>query len=248
MDRWIIRFIANRSDKVFQYNLGISLINNPAVHWYFINKCPECKDQVDQLIQNTPYHLTAQEIRNAEIFVLNETDSFLVYIYPELMEQLSYIKLWDEERLLSMADFRGKIVLDIGSGTGRLAFAAVSQAKWVYASEPVDRLREFMREKAQRLQVKNITIVDGTVETIPYPEDTFDIVMTGYVLGDDYQREYEEMKRVVKSGGYIIECMGEDDRKPDKPKVELVELGFDYSCYLSKVGGNVFRYRKQIVK
>ena len=38
------------------------------------------------------------------------------------------------------------IVLDIGSCTGRLAFAAAIAAKAVFASEPADRLREYMEE------------------------------------------------------------------------------------------------------
>ena len=46
--------------------------------------------------------------------------------YYEIMESC--------DRLLSMADFTDKIVLDVGRGTGRLAFAATSKAKMVYAS------------------------------------------------------------------------------------------------------------------
>ncbi|SCZ10841.1 class I SAM-dependent methyltransferase [Alkaliphilus peptidifermentans] len=248
MDRWMIRFITKIKWPEFRKDLGIALTHNPSVCWYFINKCPECKDDVYEMLQNLPINLTDEEIRKSEIFVLNEIDSFVVYVYPNIMEQCPYIRDWKEERLLSMVDFKDKVVLDIGSGTGRLAFVAAKLAKWVYASEPVDRLREYMREKIQRLQVKNMFVIDGTVERIPFENDVFDIVMAAHVVGDDYVKEYNEMKRVVKSGGYIIDCMGEDDRKRNAPSEDLIKLGFDYSHYTSISGGDVYRYWKQIIK
>lgn len=102
-----------------------------------------------------------------------------------------------------MADFENKIVLDVGSGTGRLAFAAAKKVRRVYASEPVDRLREFMRDKIREEDIQNMIVVDGTIENIPYEDNTFDIVMSGHVVGDDYDRELAELTRVVKNGGYI---------------------------------------------
>ena len=248
MDRWIIRFISKIQWTKFRENLGIALYYNPVVCWYFTNKCPECKEDVNEMLKNVPTNLTSEEIRKCELFVLNEIDSFVVYVYPNLMEQCPYIRDWSEERLLSMVDFSDKVVLDIGSGTGRLAFVAAKFAKWVYASEPASTLREYMHEKVQQLAVKNMSVVDGTIESIPFADDTFDIVMSAHVLGDNYDKEYKEMKRVVKSGGYIIECMGEDDRKREAPSSELLQLGFNYSHYKSVSGGDVYRYWKQIIK
>jgi len=61
-------------------------------------------------------------------------------------------------------------------------------------------------------------VVDGTVESLPFPDASFDIVMSGHVVGDDVQAEWQEMNRVTKPGGWIIDCAGEDDRKkPEGP-------------------------------
>ena len=190
--------------------------------------------------------MSKDEIRASEIFILNELDWAVVYVYPELMEELEYIKDWDKQRLLSMTDFTGKTVLDIGAGTGRLTFAAAPLAKYVYASEPVDRLREYMREKQKRLGIDNVYVIDGTVESIPFPGNSFDIVMSGHVIGDHYDAEYEEMLRVTKNGGWIIDCPGENDRKNTKgPSSDMLRLGYVYDHYTSKTGGDVFRYWKQ---
>lgn len=105
-----------------------------------------------------------------------------------------------------------------------------------------------MREKQKQLKVHNVTVLDGTVEDIPFPDDSFDIVMSGCVFGDDYDREYSQMYRVVKSGGIIIDCSGEESQKLKKPDESLLRLGFETVYYVSKSGGDVYNYRKRIVK
>jgi ubiquinone/menaquinone biosynthesis C-methylase UbiE len=255
MDRWIIKYLLGLGKtspgyykvKEYRNHLGIALAYNPAVKWYFCEKCPESKDRIDKLVKDIPNGLTKDEVRKSELYVLNTQDSFVVYVYPEIMEELDYIKLWEPDRLLSMTDFTNKVVLDIGSGTGRLAFAVFKKAKYIYAIDPVDRLREYLREKRDRLGIKNITISDGTIEEIPYPNNVFDIVMSGHVMGDDYDKEMEEMTRVVKNGGYIITCIGEDNTIRE-PNTDMLRLGFDYAYYKSKLGGDIYNYIKQIAK
>lgn len=245
-DRYIVRSIARNKNPEFNPKLAIALSGNPAVFWYLVNKCPECAEHYRHLLETAPVNCSLEEIRDCEVFVLNELDWAVVYVYPELMEELTYIKDWDKERLLSIKDFTGKTVLDIGAGTGRLAFTAAPLAKYVYASEPVDKLREYMREKQQHLNLKNVYVIDGTVESIPFPDESFDIVMSGHVFGDNYEAEWEEMSRVTKHGGWVIDCPGEDDRKrPDGPNKEMLQLGFECAHYVSKTGGDVYRYWKQ---
>lgn len=258
MDRWILRYLVGMGQSGVGYyasseyrkHLGIALAYNPAVHWYFENKCPESKDHITTLIENAPQNLTADEVRSSEIYVIQAIETFVVYLYPEVMEsQCGYIRDWTPDKLLSIVDFTGKIVLDIGSGTGRLAFAAAQKAKKVYASEPVDCLREFMKDKIKKHGIKNMVVLDGVVEDIPFEDNTFDIVMSACVFGDDYDAEYSEMARVVKSGGHIIDCDGENGgEEPEPRKKDLLRLGFEYSHYVSKNNGDVYRYWKRVIK
>ena len=246
MDRWIFRVIARNRNPEFWQKFAIALSGNRAVFWYILEKCPEAADFYRELVKMTPANLSSDAVSEAEVYVLDTLDWAVVYVYPEVMEKLSYIAEWDKDRLLSITDFTGKIVLDIGSGTGRLAFAAAPLAKYVIASEPVDRLREYMREKQERLGVKNMFVVDGTVESLPFPDASFDIVMSGHVVGDDFQAEWCEMSRVTKPGGLVVDCPGDDDRKkPEGPAKEMIKLGFSYSHYISKMGGDVYRYWRQ---
>ncbi len=246
MDRFLFRIIAQKTQPEFVRNLGIALAYNPAVLWYVLHTCPERQPHYQALANDAPHDLASDEVRASEVFVLDALDWAVVYVYPEQMECLPYIAEWDPERLLSLTNFTGKTVLDIGSGTGRLALAAAPVAQWVYACEPVTRLREYLHEKLRRLDVTNVFVVDGSIECLPFSDDFFDIVVVGHVVGDDYNAECAEMTRVTKHGGVMIDCPGEDDRtRPDGPDQELIQRGFQYSHYTSKTGGDVYRYWKQ---
>lgn len=250
MDRWLIRMICNNYHgwQEFIDNLGIALAYNPHVSWYFTHRSPESKTIVDELIAMAPKELSHDDVRKSEIFVIQAMETSIVYVYPEIMERdCDYIYNWDKKLLFELGDFTDKLVLDIGSGTGRLAFAAAEKAKRVYASEPVDMLREYLRDRIRHKNTNNIIVVDGTIEQIPYEDNTFDIVMSGHVVGDNYDREIAEMTRVVRNGGFIIDCIGEDNRKR-KPDEELLKRGFEIFYHVSRSGGDIYRYRKIVTK
>ena len=243
MDRWLVRLICARSDENYQKKFGLVLASNPAIAWYCKEKAPEVSDTIDALIAFAPKFITDEEIRAAENFVLDEIDWAVVYMYPEVMNKnCEYIYDWDKERLYELADFCGKTVLDVGAGTGRLTFTAAPFAKHVYASEPADRLREFMRDEIKRQSIKNITVLDGICEWLPYEDDTFDIVMSGHVLADDWDKEIAEITRVCKPGGWLIDCSGDND----EPKQELLRRGWEEVCYTAKCGTQMFDYRFQV--
>lgn len=251
MDRWLITMIINTSNNwpEFADNLAIVLVAKPYVAWYCMNKAPEVKERVEQLIRVAPIDSSADQINSAEQFVVQATETSIIYTDPVNMNKnCNYIFNWNEERLFELADFKDKIVIDIGSGTGRLAFAAAKYARKVYALDPTDMLRQFMKDKIKEEGITNVIVVDGTVSYIPYEDNTFDIAMSGHVVGDDYDAEIAEMQRVVKNNGYILDCIGDDDRMREKPNEEMLRRGFEYFYHKSTLGGDIYRYRKQVIK
>lgn len=94
----------------------------------------------------------------------------------------------------------------------------------------------------------NLTVLDGAIGAIPFEPGTFDIVMTAHVLGADFDQEIAALERVVKDGGFLLDCMGEDDRKRPGPEAALLRHGFSWSHYVSVSGGDVYRYCKQVHK
>jgi len=256
MDRFQIRLMFDlsgwRNDKAeWRQSMGIALNANPAVRWYFENKCPEIADTVRDIASGASAATNPAEIRKAEIYALSSVEDFVLYTRPHLMDRnCSFIYAWEKRRLFEMADFRGKTVLDVGSGSGRLAFAAAEQAEWVYASEPVDSLREYLRDKIAREHIGNVRVVDGMAGNLAYPDSTFDIVMSGHVVGDDWDAETAELERVCKSGGWLLDCPGDEapTGKRHEEAPELVKRGWEPMYYTGTLGGKVYRYRKQVFK
>jgi SAM-dependent methyltransferase len=228
--------------------MGVALRANPSVAWYLKKRCPECADVVDALMASATPETDAAAIRAAETYVLSGVEDFVIYTTPERMDSAcDWIYAWDKARLFEMADFCGKTVLDCGSGSGRLAFAAAEHAKLVLASEPVGTLREYLREKIARDGITNMKVCDGVIENLPFVDNTFDIVMSGHVVGDDWDAETSEAERVCKPGGWVLDCPG-DSKGNIQPKPELVSRGYEEMYYRGSLGGDVYRYRKQVLK
>jgi hypothetical protein len=254
LERFQIRMMMESSDSrndndEWKRSMGIALNANPAVKWYFEHKCPDCISVVNDITANAPTVTGMIKVREAEIYVLACVEDWVTHTTPEIMESnCQYIREWDKERLYEMADFNDKIVLDVGAGSGRLSFAAAALAKEVYASEPVETLREFIRKKAMNENITNIRVAEALVTSIPYPDDFFDIVMSGHVVGDDYDAEIAELTRVCKSGGWILDCPGDEARDRAKQQDEIMNPDWEKMSYLGNSGSYVYRYRKQVVK
>ncbi|NSW50995.1 MAG: methyltransferase domain-containing protein [Anaerolineae bacterium] len=226
--------------------LAIALHANPAVRWFFEHKCPEINDWVADLCSRIPPVDDAAVVRCAEEAVMRSVNDLLTYaVAPEnyaAQEFLSY----DDRELLELADFTGKIVLDIGAGTGRLTFiAAQARARAVYAVEPVGNLRHYLRQQAQLRQLPAVYAVDGTITHIPFHDQFADIVLGGHVFGDEMDAELAECQRVVKPGGQIIFCPG-SARAEGKQHEYLLGHGFQYADFIEPPADHVRKYWKTI--
>ncbi len=253
-DRWVIRYIMDENkwdnDRTRNYisDMAKALSRYPYVITFCKRKAPECTEFLNKVMRVNVSGISEEEAHNAETAILSALETFVVYAYPEVMDQVNYIRNWNQQQLYNLVDFSEKIVLDVGAGTGRLAFAAAKRAKRVYASEPCDVLREYMRDKIKNNNIRNMKVLDGEAMNLPYEDNTFDIVMSGHVVGDSYDEEIAEMTRVTKNGGFIVCCNGDDEFKRTAPDNELVSRGFEFFRHESCEGGIIYDYRKLIQK
>jgi len=248
MERFQIRLMLENPDEETAGAMGIALKANPKAAWVMARKCPEMADKVRELTEKAPDHLTPEQIRTAEVAVLGAYEDFVIYTTPEVMEKkCDFIYGWKKERLYEICDLMGKTVLDVGSGTGRLAFAAAERAAFVVASEPVDSLREFMRDEIGRKGIRNMRVCDGLCDSLPFPDNSFDAAMSGHVVGDRFREEVDELTRVTKPGGWLLDVPGDQQRRTGRNE-ELLADGWEELAYTGTFGETTYRYRKQVRK
>jgi hypothetical protein len=136
--------------------MAIALRANPAVEWYLRHKCPELEPWLDSVMARASPAASAEQVRQAEVAILQALDDLLVYaVDPAVYDVQSFLK-WDSNELTSLADFTGKTVIDVGSGTGRLALTVADEAQAVFAVEPVANLRHYLKHKASSLSERGL--------------------------------------------------------------------------------------------
>lgn len=97
----------------------------------------------------------------------------------------------------------GDQVLDVGSGTGILARAAMDSTGTTGRVVALDPCRE-MLQIARASGV--IETVLGSVDDIPFEKDTFDVVTAGYSLryARDIEHGLAQIRNVLKPGGRVL--------------------------------------------
>jgi len=212
---------------------------NPAVEWYVRHKCPQLEPWLDEILSRPSEERVA--VRRSEEAVMRAINDLLVYVVdPSIYDRQPFLA-WDSRELTGLADFRGRIVVDVGSGTGRLAFAVAEEARAVYAVEPVANLRDVIASKADAAGLRNVYPVDGLIMELPFHDGFADITMGGHVFGEVPTREIDEILRVTRCGGTAIACPGSND-VDDETHAAFVEKRFEWARFEEPQDGTKRKY------
>ena len=223
--------------------LGIALKYNKKIYQYFCLGMPENRTWIDELVERTG-NCSKNEIRKSEIAVMTRVCDWIVYVYcPEEYDNQLFLK-WNNDELISLTDFKNKVIVDIGSGTGRLLEPVIAFAQTLYAVEPVERLRRYIRSKFSANRNK-LFILDGLITDIPLLDDSCDVLLSGHVYGDNPETELNEIERVTRSGGIVILCPGNLNVDNDIHRV-LVDRGYKWSVLHQPVNIMKRKYWKNI--
>ena len=141
----------------------------------------------------------------------------------------------------------GEIVLDLGSGGGidvLLSAKRVGPTGKAYGVDITDEMLALARENQKKAGVQNVEFLKGTIENIPLPENSVDVIISNCVinLSGDKDRVLRGAFRVLKPGGRLavsdVVVRGEvsaDIRKSMELWVGCIAGALQESEYLQKL-------------
>ena len=113
-----------------------------------------------------------------------------------------------ERAMQAIATWTGKIVLDLGAGTG-FHIPRFHQAEHVFAVEPHDASRLLAMRRIADLDLQNVSVLKGSAEYIPLRDHSVDICHArfAYFFPPNCLPGLRELERVIRPGGtaFIID-------------------------------------------
>lgn len=186
-------------------DLFIGLLNVPDVVAYFCDVCPQRAEWLREGIERVrPKEL--DRIRKAEIRVLNASCPWNLGMAkaPEVWDALPW-SYWDPSVIYDRVGLKGKIVLDVGAGTGQVTIRCAPFARLVWALEPIGRLRQYIERKMDAAGFTNVRTLSGVLEAVPLEDASVDAtILSSGSFGWNPQKELQELERVTKLGGTIL--------------------------------------------
>jgi ubiquinone/menaquinone biosynthesis C-methylase UbiE len=106
-----------------------------------------------------------------------------------------------ERAMRSVADWSGRVVLDIGCGTGFHLTRFAESASEVYGVEPHPGLRRLAERRTRSSD--NVRVLAGAAQDLPLPDASVDVVHArwAYFFGPGSEPGLSEIGRVVRRGG-----------------------------------------------
>lgn len=128
----------------------------------------------------------------------------------------------------------GRRVVDLGAGTGIATAAIVEAGLDVVAVEPVEAMRERLRESLPGVEVR-----DGTAESMPFVDGSIGVVVVAQAFHwFDHAAALDEIARVLEPRGALVTLWNVRD--------ESVPWMAAYTAIQDREQGNTPRYRDMV--
>lgn len=127
--------------------------------------------------------------------------------YPEAYEEFSKVPRIPALDLATVFRVDGKVVVDVGAGTGNSTLPLATRAMKVIGVDPEESMLKIARRKLKQSGLKNVVFRKGTSDNMPVPDQSVDLVVAVTAAGMDVQQIQafvKEAERVLVPGGSIM--------------------------------------------
>lgn len=133
---------------------------------------------------------------------------------------------------------KGDSILDLGSGAGNDCFVAraiVGETGSITGLDFTGPMIAKATENNKKLGYSNVRFVQGDIEEMPFPESSFDVVISNCVLNlvPDKERAFAEIMRVLKPKGHF--CVSDVVTKGELSKNIREDVGMYVGCIAGAV-------------
>jgi SAM-dependent methyltransferase len=108
--------------------------------------------------------------------------------------------------MYTLAPIEGRVLLDVGAGTGDRTIRYAERAAHVFALEPAPSALPILRDRIESSGASNVTVVRAGAEAIPLQDDCVDVAYAtwSYFFGPGSEPGLLEVERVVRPGGDLV--------------------------------------------
>lgn len=164
--------------------------------------------------ETSPEKIIKGEYKNVHAFSMdhenNNIDKKVVKSFGEEWEKFENFKASDLEiaaaRYFDILDEKhlngNTYAMDMGCGTGRWTKMIAGKVKFVEVIDPSNAI--FVADRLLK-DVTNVRLTQASADTLPFPDETFDFVMSIGVLHHipDTEKAMKDCVRKIKRGGYF---------------------------------------------
>lgn len=215
--------------------------------WVFL-RSTSGTDGSDAIVEALDRLLAIAESEDAEFAKVCETDRRKLAAIREAREQSAegyfaqHAAEWDDLRAMHSPDAKVEealamalsdaplgSVLDIGTGTGRMAELFADEAERIVALDKSLEMLRVARAKLQHLPTSQIELLQGDFTDLPFASGQFDTVLLHQVLhfAQDPAVPIAEAARVTRPGGRVaIVDFASHDREELRSRHQHARLGF----------------------
>jgi len=226
-------------ERVPENEFSVLIRAYPFIQRFLILKHPIIESFINELFKKYEEISDKKAIDELCQELLWEIADLIVYNkHPEIYDSKVNFP-WNIDEIINKESLKGKVVADVGAGSGMLAFLLAKYAKTIFAIEPITSFRNFIREKAKREKYNTVFAIDGFLDSIPFPDNSFDILFTSNAIGWNIDKELQEIERVIKPNGQAIHIMRVNESVVENPvhaKLISSDWKYDFVEYKNKTG------------